>query len=59
MITLTWSWFSFIMGIAASFTLVFWALVAVAYNQYRKQKKKASEMDEALKAWVGKTPKDR
>ena len=56
MITITWSWFSFFVGIFAVLTLGFWGLVTLAVIQYRKQKGKADALTDALRNW--KTPKE-
>jgi len=51
MITFEWSWFSFFMGAAALFTLMFWVTVAVAVRQGLKQRSKASAFEELVKDW--------
>jgi uncharacterized membrane protein YwzB len=56
-ITFAWSWFSFIIGFVACLTVAFWAIVAIAFKQYKKQKQQTSSMDELFKGWSGgKTP---
>jgi hypothetical protein len=51
MITITWSWFSFFAGILAVLTVGFWGVVALAFNQYRKSRKKSDALTDALKSW--------
>ena len=45
MITLTWSWFSFIMGFLAALSVGFWGILGIAFLQWRKKNKKDSETD--------------
>lgn len=55
MITITWSWFSFFAGILAVLTVGFWGIVALAFNQYRKSRKKSDALTDALKSWTNKS----
>lgn len=52
-ITFAWSWFSFIIGVVATLTVAFWAIVTIAFKQYKKQKQQTSSMEELLKGWNG------
>lgn len=55
MITITWSWFSFFAGILAVLTVGFWGIVGMAFNQYRKSRKKSDALTDALKSWTNKS----
>jgi hypothetical protein len=39
MIELTWSWFSFVVGVISTITIVFWAVALLALKQWKKSKK--------------------
>lgn len=54
MITLTWSWFSFFVGIGATVTLTFWALFFIALANFRKQKREAKKVSSLLESWKSK-----
>jgi hypothetical protein len=41
MIELTWSWFAFFMGVLATVSIGFWALIFFAIKQWKKSKSKA------------------
>jgi hypothetical protein len=49
MITLTWSWFAFFAGIAATMSVGFWGVLFIAFLQYKKSKKKELDMDMLFK----------
>lgn len=54
-IVLTWSWLSFFVGVLATISLGFWALVVLAFKQWKKSKKQAeSSFDGLLKEWSSK-----
>lgn len=54
MITITWSWFSFFVGIFVVLTLEFWGLMTLAVIQYRKNKSKSDALTDALRGWTSK-----
>lgn len=57
MVTFEWSWFSFFMGAAALFTLIFWVMVVVAVRQGLKQRKNASAFEDLVNTWGNKSTK--
>lgn len=56
-IVLTWSWFSFVIGIVATLTFLFWLLVMIAVKKYREQQRKATQgwdsVDKLFQSWGG------
>ena len=52
-ITLIWSWFSFFIGIGASFFLGLGAIISIAYKQYKKQKQTKSQVEELFGDLLG------
>lgn len=51
MITLTWSWFAFSIGVVATLTVQFWLVVFVAYKQWRKGQKAKSSVEQMFEQW--------
>ncbi len=54
MIVINWDWASFVAGIFAVITVQFWAVVFVAFRQWRKSKAALKETDAALASWMKK-----
>jgi hypothetical protein len=56
--TIEWSWFSFLIGVAATVTASFWLLLGVAFSQWKKQRKAAAAsvdaFDTMMKDWNSK-----
>lgn len=52
MISFTWSWFSFFVGIFATLNVAFWGVIILATIQYRKKKEKADAITKSLKDWA-------
>jgi hypothetical protein len=56
MITLTWSWLAFFVGIFATLTVQFWLVIFFAFKQWKKQRaatKNVDSIDKLFATWGG------